>query len=129
MAPYDALYGRPCRLPLRWEKLDQHVTIGPKIITSTDEKIKGIQEQLKVIQSRQKTYVELHQREVELDVSDYVFLKVTPIRVVTRFEVKEDVTYEEQPVRISSRNLKSLRNREIPIVKILWQNHREDNAT
>ncbi|KAM6599449.1 hypothetical protein CsatA_019058 [Cannabis sativa] len=43
--------------------------------------------------------------------------------------LQEDVTYEEQPVKILARELKVLRNREIPVVKVLWRNHREDEAT
>ena len=82
MAPYKALYGRPCRSPLCWAEPDERVTIGPQIIASTTEKIRGIQERLKVVQSRQKSYADLHQREVEFDVGDYVFLKVTPMRGV-----------------------------------------------
>ena len=88
MAPYEALYGRPCRSPLCWAEPDERVTIGPQIIASTTEKIRGIQERLKVVQSRQKSYADLHRREVEFDVGDYVFLKVTPMRGVTRFGVK-----------------------------------------
>ncbi|XP_062085370.1 uncharacterized protein LOC133791458 [Humulus lupulus] len=43
--------------------------------------------------------------------------------------LQENVTYEEQPIRILARELKVLRNREIPVVKVLWWNHREDGAT
>ena len=31
MAPYDALYGRKCRTPLCWTKLNEHKVIGPDI--------------------------------------------------------------------------------------------------
>ncbi|XP_062114251.1 uncharacterized protein LOC133825305 [Humulus lupulus] len=43
--------------------------------------------------------------------------------------LQEDVTCEEQPIRILARELKVLRNREIPVVKVLWRSHREDGAT
>jgi hypothetical protein len=29
MSPYEALYGRPCRTPLSWERLEDRVTVGP----------------------------------------------------------------------------------------------------
>ncbi|XP_060962121.1 uncharacterized protein LOC133032258 [Cannabis sativa] len=164
--------------------------LDPRLSLVPLKKIKGIQERLKVVQSRQKSYADLHRREVEFDVGNYVFLKVTPMRGVTRFGVKgklaprcigpfevierigevayrlnlpgqlghvhnvfhvsmlrkytldpshvieyeaiplqEDVTYEEEPVKILVRELKVLRNREIPVVKVLWKNHREDEAT
>ena len=35
MAPYEALYGRPCRLPLCWAEPDEHVTIGLQVIEET----------------------------------------------------------------------------------------------
>ena len=54
-----------------------------------------------------------------------------PLHVIQYMEepLQKDVTYEEQPVRILGRELKVLRNREILLVKILWQHHKEDEAT
>ncbi|XP_062119238.1 uncharacterized protein LOC133832986 [Humulus lupulus] len=88
MALYEALYGRPCKSPLCWSEPDEHVTIGPQIIAGTIEKIKDIKERLKVVQSHQKSHADFHRREVEFEVGDYVFLKVTHMRGVTRFGVK-----------------------------------------
>ncbi|TYK19664.1 retrotransposon protein, putative, Ty3-gypsy subclass [Cucumis melo var. makuwa] len=39
------------------------------------------------------------------------------------------MTYEEQPVEILAREVKMLRNRGIALVKVLWQNHRAEEAT
>ena len=39
------------------------------------------------------------------------------------------MTYEEQSVRILVKELKVLRNKEISVVKVLWQNHKEDKVT
>ena len=44
-------------------------------------------------------------------------------------EVHEDLTYEEKPVRILAREEKVLRNKVIPLVKVLWRNHVIDKAT
>ncbi|XP_027171642.1 uncharacterized protein LOC113771232 [Coffea eugenioides] len=44
-------------------------------------------------------------------------------------EVDETLTYEEGPVRILEREMKELRNKEIPLVKILWKNHGLEEAT
>nr|CAD1838520.1 unnamed protein product [Ananas comosus var. bracteatus] len=38
-------------------------------------------------------------------------------------ELREDLSFEEQPVRIFAREVKKLRNRDIPYVKVLWSNH------
>ncbi|XP_062104410.1 uncharacterized protein LOC133815607 [Humulus lupulus] len=43
--------------------------------------------------------------------------------------LQENVTYEEQPIIILVIELKVLRNIEIPVVKVLWRNHREDEDT
>ena len=37
-------------------------------------------------------------------------------------EVHEDLTYEEKPVQILDREEKVLRNKVIPLVKVLWRN-------
>ena len=39
MAPYEALYGRPCRSPLCWKEVGDQQLIGPKVVQETSEKI------------------------------------------------------------------------------------------
>lgn len=36
-------------------------------------------------------------------------------------EIKEDLTLEVKPVRVLDRNEKELRNKNIPMIKILWR--------
>ena len=43
MAPYEGLYGRRCRTPLCWTKLDEHKIIGPDLVKDMKEKVKIIQ--------------------------------------------------------------------------------------
>ncbi|TYK03209.1 pol protein [Cucumis melo var. makuwa] len=44
-------------------------------------------------------------------------------------EIDENLSYTEQPVEVLARQVKMLRNREIPLVKVLWRNHRMEEAT
>ncbi|KAL4030361.1 hypothetical protein IC575_008597 [Cucumis melo] len=44
-------------------------------------------------------------------------------------QISENLSYEEQPVEVLAREVKKLRSREIPLVKILWQNHGVEEAT
>ncbi|KAL5736529.1 hypothetical protein ACOSQ2_031317 [Xanthoceras sorbifolium] len=44
-------------------------------------------------------------------------------------EIQPDLTYEEEPVEILDREIKELRNKKIPLVKILWRNHNVEEAT
>ena len=39
MAPYEALYGRPCRSPLCWTEVGENSMTGPDLIRDTSEKV------------------------------------------------------------------------------------------
>ena len=43
--------------------------------------------------------------------------------------VREDLSYEEQPVQIIDRKDQVLRSRNISLVKVLWSNHAVQEAT
>ena len=40
-----------------------------------------------------------------------------------QLELSQDVSYEEHPVKILDTKEKELRNKRIPLVKVLWKNH------
>ena len=44
-------------------------------------------------------------------------------------ELDEYLTYEERPIRVLDRKVKDLRNKQIPLVKILWRHHEVEEAT
>ena len=39
MAPYEALYGRPCRSPICWTEVEESSIIGPNLIRDTSKKV------------------------------------------------------------------------------------------
>ena len=88
MAPYEALYGRKCRTPVCWTKLNEHKVIGPDIMKDTEEKVQVIRKRLKAANDRQKSYFDLKRREIAYEVGDKVFLKVSPWRKILRFGKK-----------------------------------------
>ena len=49
MAPYEALYGRRCRTPMCWTKLNEHKVIGPNIVKDTESKVQVIRKRLKAV--------------------------------------------------------------------------------
>ena len=49
MAPYEALYGRPSKLPLCWAEIEERVGLGPQIVEETIEKIRAIRDQFKIV--------------------------------------------------------------------------------
>ncbi|KAL0553580.1 hypothetical protein IC582_007480 [Cucumis melo] len=44
-------------------------------------------------------------------------------------EIDENLSYVERPVEVLAREVKTLRNKEISLVKVLWRNHRVEEAT
>ena len=44
-------------------------------------------------------------------------------------ELRPDLTYKEEPVEILAREVKELRNKKISLVKVLWRNHKTEEAT
>ena len=88
MAPYEALYGRKCRTPVCWTELNEHKVIGPNIVKETKEKVRVIQQRLKVASDRQKSYADLKRQNIEYEVEDKVFLKVLSWRKILQFGKK-----------------------------------------
>jgi hypothetical protein len=87
MSPFEALYGRKCRTPLMWSEVGERSFFGP--IKIKDAKgVAQVRENLRIAQSRQKSYVDNRRRDLEFKVGDYVYLKVCPLRSTRGFHVK-----------------------------------------
>ncbi|XP_016681354.1 uncharacterized protein [Gossypium hirsutum] len=190
MALFETLYGKRCRTPLCWSKLDERHVVGPDLILEAEEKMKLISDKLKAAFDRQKSYANLKRCDIEFQVRDQMFFKVSPWKKVLRFkrkrklslrfigpyevierikpvlyrlrlptklerihnvlhvsilkkyrsdpshiilveeiEVRPDLTYEEEPIEILSCDVKVLRNKTIPLEKVLWRNHKTKDAT
>ncbi|WMV50069.1 hypothetical protein MTR67_043454, partial [Solanum verrucosum] len=65
MNPYEALYGRGFRFPIGW---------------------------LKTMQSHHKSYTDVRRRDLEFEVDDWVYLKVSPMKGVMRFRKKGNLS-------------------------------------
>ena len=85
MAPYEALYGRPCKSPLCWTEVGESSITSPDLIRDTFEKVSLIRQRLLTAQRRQKSYADVRRRPLEFEIGDHVFLKVMPKRGVVRF--------------------------------------------
>ena len=44
-------------------------------------------------------------------------------------DLEPNLSYEEEPVQILDREIKQLRTKSIPLVKVLWRNHKVEEAT
>jgi hypothetical protein len=149
-----------------------------------------VRENLRVVQSRQKSYTDHGRRELSFEVGDFVYLKVSPMRDLRHFKVrgklalrfigpfkilekrgevayqwelppqltdvhdlfhvsqlkkclcvpkeqipmedldaKEDLSYQEYPVKILESSERVTRNKKIKMRKVQWSHHTEEEAT
>jgi hypothetical protein len=88
MAPFKALYGRRCRTPLSWSQTGERKIFGPDLVIEAEDKVKTIQNNLKAVQSRQKSYADIRRRPIQFQIGDLAYLRVSPTRGVQRFGVK-----------------------------------------
>jgi hypothetical protein len=61
---------------------------GPNVLKDAEKKVRIIRDNLKRAQSRQKIYADTRRRELTFEVGDYIYLKVSPMRSVRRFNMK-----------------------------------------
>ncbi|XP_052880501.1 uncharacterized protein LOC128286819 [Gossypium arboreum] len=140
-------------------KLGERRVLGPDLILEAEDKGQLIREHLKTASDRQKSYADLKRKDIEFSVGDLAFLKVSPwkklelpqkldhihgvfhVSMLKRYdsdpmhivpmeeiEVRPDLTFKE-PVQILDRDVKVLRRKSIPLVKVLWRNHNTEEAT
>ncbi|WVZ53110.1 hypothetical protein U9M48_004096 [Paspalum notatum var. saurae] len=88
-SPFEALYGRRCRTPLFWKQTGEKQVFGPDLIRDAEQQIKMVRENLRVAESRQKSYADVRRRDLTFKVDDFVYLKVSPMRGIRRFNMKE----------------------------------------
>jgi hypothetical protein len=58
MSPFQALYGRSCRTPLLWDQPRERQVFGLDVLLEAKENIKKVRENLKIEQSRQRSYAD-----------------------------------------------------------------------
>jgi hypothetical protein len=85
---FQALYGRRCRTPLNWSEPGERSFFRPDMVKETEEKVKRIIHNLKKAQARQKSYADKRRQPLYFLVGDYVYLKVSPMKGVSRFRIK-----------------------------------------
>ncbi|WVZ63712.1 hypothetical protein U9M48_013320 [Paspalum notatum var. saurae] len=76
-SPFEALYGRRCRTSLFWNQIGEEQVFGPDLIKDAEQQIK------------MKSYADVRRRDLTFKVGDFVYLKVSPMRGIRRFNIKE----------------------------------------
>ena len=68
--------------------MNEHKGIGPDIVKDTEAKVQVIRQKLKAASDRQKSYADLKRKDIEYEVGDKIFLKVSPWRKIMWFGQK-----------------------------------------
>ncbi|KAL6225752.1 hypothetical protein ACLB2K_004601 [Fragaria x ananassa] len=120
--PFEALYGKQCHTPLCWNEVGYKELCGPELIHDTNEKIKVVTDRLNAAQNRIHNVFHVSMlRKYIVDPSHV--LQEQPI------SLQKNLTYEEEPVQILDRKEQVLRNKKIPLVKVLLRSHQVEEAT
>jgi hypothetical protein len=80
MTPFSALYGQEVVSPATWFDPVGRVEISQKMLESMEEQTKRVRENLRVAQSRQKSYADQRRCKREFQEGDRVWLRVKPRR-------------------------------------------------
>jgi hypothetical protein len=88
MSPFEALYGRRCRTPLSWSETGERKIFGPDLVVETEDRVRIIQANLKIAQSRQKSYADRRRKPLQFQIGDFVYLRVSPTKGVQCFGIK-----------------------------------------
>jgi hypothetical protein len=92
MAPFEILYGQRCWTPLFWSETGEQKVFGPDILDEVEKQVRMVRENLRVAQSRQKSYADDRRRELSFEVGDFVYLKVSLMRGLYHFKVQGKLT-------------------------------------
>nr|GEX25624.1 putative reverse transcriptase domain-containing protein [Tanacetum cinerariifolium] len=84
-APFEAIYGRKCRLPVCWAEVGDAQLTCPEIIHEITKKIIQIKSRIQAARDRQKSYTDLKRKPIDFQVGDRVMIKVLPWIGVVRF--------------------------------------------
>ncbi|XP_070030820.1 uncharacterized protein [Nicotiana sylvestris] len=151
MAPFEALYGRRVCSPIGCFKPDETRLYGTDLVKDALEKIKLIQEQLHIAQSRQKSYANQKARDLSVMVGEKFLLKVSPMKgvhpvfhvsMLRRYhadrshvldynmtQLDESLGYEEEHITIVDRQVLQLRSKKISAVKVQLRGQPVEEAT
>jgi hypothetical protein len=88
MAPFEALFAQQCRIPLFCSQTGESQVFGPEVLKDAKRQVQMIRENLRIVQSHQKSYADKQRRDLSFEVGDFVYLKVSPMRGTRRLKVK-----------------------------------------
>ncbi|KAJ9536818.1 hypothetical protein OSB04_un000042 [Centaurea solstitialis] len=121
MPPYEMLYGRRCRTPICWGEVGQRELGSTEIVIARVGKVAYRLELPPELNQIHDTFHVSQLRKCLADETAHV-----PIDDI---QVDERLNYVERPIAILERKTKSLRNKEIGLVKVQWEHRKGSEWT
>ena len=81
MSPFEIMYGYKCNAPISWICQVDRLMLGPDLLKDMDLTMKQVQQNLKVSQDKQKSYVDLKRTPREFQVGEHVYIKIKPKKI------------------------------------------------
>jgi hypothetical protein len=73
---------------LYWSEAGERKVFGSDILQEAEKQVHMVRENLRVTQSRQKSYADYSRRDLSFEVGEFVYLKVSPMRGFHHFNVR-----------------------------------------
>jgi hypothetical protein len=73
---------------LFWNEPGENQVFGPEILRDVERQVQVVRENLQLAQSRQKSYADHRRRNLSFKISDFVYLKVSPMRGLHHFKIR-----------------------------------------
>jgi hypothetical protein len=84
ISPFEALYGRQCKIPINWSNPVGRITIGPDMLEEIEQQMIQIKKNLKISQDIQKSYAHGKRTPRDFKTRDHVYLRVRPRNISLR---------------------------------------------
>ncbi|GJT54291.1 putative reverse transcriptase domain-containing protein [Tanacetum coccineum] len=156
-APFEALYGRKCRSPVCWSEVGDSQLTSPELVRETTEMIVQIKNRLLTARSRQKSYADVRPKPMPFKIIERIgpvaYKLELPDKLrgihntfhvlnlkkcmadknlvipLEEIQLDDKLHFIEEPVEIMDREVKQLKQSQIPIVKVRWNSRRGPEYT
>ncbi|XP_055814513.1 uncharacterized protein LOC129884198 [Solanum dulcamara] len=117
MAPFKGLYGRSCHSQIGWFESSEPRTRTTYLLQEALARVRLIQDRL-TPQSRHQSYADHRHRPLCFGVYDRYVPNESHVLKYDSVELNDHLTSVEEPVAILTKDVRQLRSRAIPIVKV-----------
>jgi hypothetical protein len=87
IALFKMIYGHRCQTSLFWIRRENGNFLGPTNCKKSWDKFVWLRKNMRIVRSRQKSYIDHRRRKLSFEAGDYVYLKVSLMRGLRCFKL------------------------------------------